>query len=150
MERELRCLYCAPPPTVRPRAHHKTTITTTLCILLYILQQSLQQSLTVTSALQQSLQSITHARARARTHVRTHARTHVHTHTRLTALCPGLPGWARTRKVTRSSAIAEGPRDTSCQLKYCQLPRNSAETTYTTSPDKNRWYEVGDLVGGNA
>ena len=35
---------------------------------------------------------------------------------------------------TRSSAIAEGPRDASCQLKSCQLPRNSAETTYTTSP----------------
>ena len=37
---------------------------------------------------------------------------------------------------TRSSAIAEGPRDGSCQLKSCQLPRNSAETTYTTSPDQ--------------
>ena len=37
---------------------------------------------------------------------------------------------------TRSSAIAEGPRDASCQLKSCQLPRNSAETTYTTSPDQ--------------
>ena len=37
---------------------------------------------------------------------------------------------------TRSSAIAEGPRDASCLLKYCQLPRNSAETTYTTSPDQ--------------
>jgi len=32
---------------------------------------------------------------------------------------------------TRSSAIAEGPRDASCQL-----PRNSAETTYTRSPDR--------------
>ena len=41
-------------------------------------------------------------------------------------------------KMTRSSAIAEGPRDASCQLKSCQLPRNSAETTYrpTTSPDR--------------
>ena len=38
--------------------------------------------------------------------------------------------------LTRSSAIAEGPRDASCQLKSCQLPRNSAETTYTTSPDQ--------------
>ena len=38
--------------------------------------------------------------------------------------------------ITRSSAIAEGPRDASCQLKSCQLPRNSAETTYTTSPDQ--------------
>ena len=37
---------------------------------------------------------------------------------------------------TRSSATAEGPRDASCQLKSCQLPRNSAETTYTTSPDQ--------------
>jgi len=27
------------------------------------------------------------------------AHTHTHTHTRLTALCPGLPGWAGTRKV---------------------------------------------------
>jgi len=38
---------------------------------------------------------------------------------------------------TRSPAIAEGPRDASCQLKSCQLPRNSAETTYTTSPGKS-------------
>jgi len=38
--------------------------------------------------------------------------------------------------VTRNSAIAEGPRDASCQLKSCQLSRNSAETTYTTSPDQ--------------
>jgi len=37
---------------------------------------------------------------------------------------------------TRSSAIAEGPRDASCQLKSCQLPRNSAETTYMTNPDQ--------------
>ena len=39
-------------------------------------------------------------------------------------------------KKTRSSAIAEGPRDVSCQWKSCQLPRNSAEATYTTSPDQ--------------
>ena len=38
-------------------------------------------------------------------------------------------------KRTRSSAIAERPRDASCQLKSCQLPRNSAETTCTTSPE---------------
>jgi len=35
----------------------------------------------------------------------------------------------RCQNWTRSSAIAEGPRDASCQLKSCQLPRNSAETT---------------------
>jgi len=41
----------------------------------------------------------------------------------------------RDLNVTKSSAIAEGPRDASCQLKSCQLPRNSAETTCTTSPE---------------
>jgi len=40
------------------------------------------------------------------------------------------------KKLRRSSAIAEGPRDASCQLKSCQLPRNSAETTCTTSPEQ--------------
>ena len=34
--------------------------------------------------------------------------------------------------ITRSSVIAEGPRDASCQLKSCQLRRNSAETTYSS------------------
>jgi len=37
---------------------------------------------------------------------------------------------------TRSSAIAEGPRDASYQLKSCQLLRNSAVTTCTTSPEQ--------------
>ena len=34
---------------------------------------------------------------------------------------------------TRSPAITEGPRDAPCQLKSCQLPRNSAESTCMTS-----------------
>jgi len=49
-----------------------------------------------------------------------------------------------TTAVTRSSAVAEGPRDASCQLKSCQLPRNSAETTCTTSPEQ---IEVMKLEG---
>ena len=67
-----------------------------------------------------------------------HTYTHTHTHTH-----PFNGSFSRTTRVmsqyqkgTRSSAIAEGPRDASCQLKSCQLPRNSAETTYTTSPDQ--------------
>ena len=31
-------------------------------------------------------------------HTHTHTHPHTHIHTRLTALCPGLPGWAGTRK----------------------------------------------------
>jgi len=42
----------------------------------------------------------------------------------------------RRKQFTRSSAIAEGPRDASCQLKSCQLPRNSAETTCTPIPEQ--------------
>ena len=48
----------------------------------------------------------------------------------------GRPSDFDGRIKTRSSAIAEGPRDASCQLKSCQLPCNSAETTYTISPDQ--------------
>jgi len=45
---------------------------------------------------------------------------------------------------SRSSAVAEGPRDASCQLKSWQLPRNSAETTCTKSPEQ---IEVMKLEG---
>ena len=43
---------------------------------------------------------------------------------------------SRWLPLTRCSAIAEGPRDASCQLKSCQLPRNSAQTTCTASPEQ--------------
>jgi len=39
---------------------------------------------------------------------------------------------------SQGSAIAEGPRDAPYQLKSCPLPRNSAETTCTTSPKQTR------------
>jgi len=55
----------------------------------------------------------------------------------------GSPSTAYSRSLagpvgckTKSSAIAEGPRDAQCQLKSCQLPRNSAQTTCTTSPEQ--------------
>ena len=48
---------------------------------------------------------------------------------------------------TRSSAIAEGPRDASCQFKSCQLPRNSAETTCTTSPEQIEVMKLEDYHG---
>ena len=47
--------------------------------------------------------------------------------------CCFRAAWPRR---TRSSVIAEGPRDASCELKSCQLPSNSAETTNTTSADQ--------------
>jgi len=38
--------------------------------------------------------------------------------------------------LTKDSAIAEGPRDASCQLKSCQLSSNNAETICMTSPEQ--------------
>jgi len=52
--------------------------------------------------------------------------------------------WFQRKFCTRSSAIAEGPRDALCQSKSCQLPRNSAETTCTTIPEQ---IEVVKLEG---
>jgi len=46
--------------------------------------------------------------------------------------------------VTTRSAITEGLCEASCQLKSCQLPRNSAETTCTTSAEQ---IEVMKLEG---
>jgi len=53
-------------------------------------------------------------------------------------LSPTVLFWARGQNWlnTRSSAIAKGLRDASCQLKSYQLPCNSAETTCTTSPEQ--------------
>jgi len=47
---------------------------------------------------------------------------------------------------TRSLAIAEGPRDASCQLKSCQLARNSAETT-CTSPEQIEAMKLEGYIG---
>ena len=53
----------------------------------------------------------------------------------------------RPAERTRSYAVAEGPRDASCQLKSCQLLRNSAETTCTTSPEQIEVMKLETKVG---
>ena len=50
----------------------------------------------------------------------------------LTPILSRVINVSRWLPLARSSAIAERPRDASCQLKSCQLPRNSAETTCTS------------------
>ena len=45
---------------------------------------------------------------------------------------------------TRSSAIADGPRDATCQSNSCQLLRNSVGTTCTTNREQ---IEVMELEG---
>jgi len=48
---------------------------------------------------------------------------------------------------TRSSAIAEGPRDASSQLKSCQLPRNGAETHVRQVLNKSKLWSWRVKVG---
>ena len=65
----------------------------------------------------------------------TQTQTHTHTHP-FNGPLSGTTQVSRYQKGTRSLAIAEGSRDASCQLKSCQLPCNSAETTCTTIPEQ--------------
>jgi len=48
---------------------------------------------------------------------------------------------------TRSSAIAEGPSDASCQLKSCQLPCKSAETLVRQVLNKSKLWSWRVKVG---
>jgi len=66
-------------------------------------------------------------------HIQYHTQTHTHP---INGPFSGTTQVSRYQKGTRSSAITEGLRDASCQLKSCQLPRNSVETTCTTSPEQ--------------
>jgi len=80
-----------------------------------------------------------------------HLLTHTHTHTHQSdGPLSGTTRASRYQKGKRSSAIiAEGPRDASRrQLKSCQLPRNSAGTTCTTSPEQilNKSKAVSQLI----
>jgi len=47
-------------------------------------------------------------------------------------------GNGKERAQFKEQEAQQSPRDRGMrrQLKSCQLPRNSAETTYTTSPDQ--------------
>ena len=65
------------------------------------------------------------------THARTHARTHTHTHTRLTALFPGLPGWAGTRKVKPIWILLEQETVSGCGISWaiCKSAPHSRQIT---------------------
>jgi len=50
--------------------------------------------------------------------------THTHTHTRLTALCPGLPGWAGTRKVKPTWILLKQETVSGSEIRWaiCRCP----------------------------
>jgi len=46
--------------------------------------------------------------------------------------------------MNKKLSYREGPRDASCQLKSCQLQRNSAETICTTIPEQEAQLSTRD------
>ena len=56
---------------------------------------------------------------------------YIYTHTRLTALCPGLPGWAGTRKVKPSWILLKQETVSSIDIRWaiCKSAPSSREIT---------------------
>jgi len=61
---------------------------------------------------------------------KTNTHTHTtHTHTRLTALCPGLPGWAGTRKVKPIWILLKQETVSGISWTICKYAPRSKQTT---------------------
>jgi len=61
--------------------------------------------------------------------------THTHTHTRLTALCPGLPGWAGTRKIKQIWILEKQESEWQWhQLGHMQVCTSLQTNNHASSP----------------
>ena len=72
--------------------------------------------------------------------------THTHTHTRLTALCPGLPGWAGTRKVKPIWIILKQETASGSGISWaiCKSTPHSRQVT-TPAPHHSVFYRSDAL-----
>ena len=72
--------------------------------------------------------------------------THTHTHTRLTALCPGLPRWAGTRKVTPIWIFVKQETVSGSGISWavCKSAPRSRQTT-TPAPHHSVFYRPDAL-----
>ena len=70
--------------------------------------------------------------------------THTHTHTRLTALCPGLPGWAGTRKVKPIWILLEQETVSGSGISWaiCKSAPRSRQIT-TPAPHYSSFLQAG-------
>ena len=67
----------------------------------------------------------------------THARTHTHTHAHLMALCPGLPGWAGTRKVNQSGFYWSKRQCVAVEISWA-ICKSAPRSTQITTPAPHR------------
>ena len=72
---------------------------------------------------------------------------HVHTHTRLTALCPGLPRWAGTRKVKPTWILLEQEIVSGSGISWaiCRSAPRSRQTTMP-APHHSVFYTSGSII----
>jgi len=73
-----------------------------------------------------------------------HTHTHTHTHTRLTALCPGLPGWAGTRKVKPNWILLKQDTVSTIGIRWaiCKSAPRSRQIT-TPVPHRSVFLQAG-------
>ena len=76
----------------------------------------------------------------------THTHTHTHAHTRLTAPCPGLPGWAGTRKVKPIGILLKQETVSGSGISWavCKSALRSRQIT-TPAPDRSVFYRPDAL-----
>ena len=63
---------------------------------------------------------------------------HTHTHTRLTALCPGLPGWAGTRKVKPIWILLEQETVGGSGISWA-ICKSAPRSRQITTPAPRQW-----------
>ena len=63
---------------------------------------------------------------------------HAHTHTRLTALCPGLPRWASTRKVKPIWILLKQETVSSSRIHWT-ICKSTPRSRQITTPAPHRW-----------
>ena len=67
---------------------------------------------------------------------------HKHTHTRLTALCPGLPRWARTRKVKPIWILVKQETVSGSGISWA-ICKSAPCSRQTTTPAPHRFLQAG-------
>jgi len=70
--------------------------------------------------------------------------THTHTHTRLTALCPGLPGWASTRKKKTIGILLKQETVSGSGIRWA-ICKSAPRSSQITMPAPHHSYFTGRM-----
>ena len=71
--------------------------------------------------------------------------THTHTHTHLTALCPGLPGWAGTRKLKLIWILLKQEKVSGSGISWA-ICKSSPHSRHITTPAPHHWVFTGRML----